>query len=301
MRSPRWVGFVALGLFASSASALATGRDDEKRACMAASEEAQVLRLHDKLRAAKDQLLVCARDVCPPVISHDCGQWLTEVNASLPTVVLSVLDAAGNDVAAVRVEVDGAPFVDRLGGTALPADPGEHTFVFFHGSDPPIVQKVIVREGEKNRLLSVRLSSVATGESGAPRGGPRTLVPAREAREGSPEEGRSSAMPILAWSLLGASAVGLGFGAYFEVTQVKDYGNLSSTCAPTHSCSASSVDTVTNDRVYGFVSLSAGLVAAGVGTTLLLLHHSRPGTPSSAWFDVAPSRRGGAALVGVSF
>ena len=31
----------------------------------ASPEEAQLLRIHGKLRAARDQLLVCARDVCP--------------------------------------------------------------------------------------------------------------------------------------------------------------------------------------------------------------------------------------------
>jgi hypothetical protein len=296
-------GLTLMAVLAWGASAHAVGRDDDKRECLAASESAQMLRMHNKLRESRDKLLVCAREVCPAVISHDCGQWLSEVTASLPTVVISALDPAGQDVGAVRVEVDGAPFLDKLDGSAVPVDPGDHTFVFFHQGDAPVTQKVIVREGEKNRLLSVRFpGAAAPAPSGAvvlpgpPAAAPALLVTPPE----TGEEKRSSATLILAWSLVAAGAVGLGFGAYFEVTQVHDYNTLSSTCAPSHMCSLSSVNTVTNDRVLGFVSLAAGIAAAGTGTVLLVLR-SRHGSEKAAWLGVAPSPSGAAATLHLSF
>jgi hypothetical protein len=80
-------------LSAWSAPAPAASKAEEKRVCAVASEEAQLRRIHGKLRGARDQLLICARDVCPTLVKHDCDHWLAEVDASMPTVVISALDA----------------------------------------------------------------------------------------------------------------------------------------------------------------------------------------------------------------
>jgi hypothetical protein len=289
------MGFVS----AWGASARAAGSPEDKRACAVASEEAQLRRIHGKLRGARDQLLVCARDVCPPLVKHDCEQWLAEVDGSMPTVVISALDGQGQDVGDVRVKLDDEPFLEKLGGSAVPIDPGEHTLRLQHGDDPPIEEKVIVREGEKNRLVRVQLQPIVA------------LVPTTPVRTSEVpvirSEPPSSTRSIVGYSVLGAGAVALGLGIYFEITQVNDYAAAKSSCPPT-TCT-SQKDTISNDRIFGGVFLGVGGAAAVVGTVVLLTRpsakDSRPsglGPPAGrlSW-DVAPTRGGAAALVSGSF
>ena len=55
-----------------------TARADDKEQCVAASEQAQTLKDEGKLRAARSQLLACARDVCPGIVRKDCDKWRCE-------------------------------------------------------------------------------------------------------------------------------------------------------------------------------------------------------------------------------
>jgi len=277
--------------------ARADGRAEDKRACIDASERAQASRAHGKLRGARDDLLVCARDTCPPLIAHDCGQWLQEVGASMPTMVISVVDAQGHDVGDVGVWVDGEPFLDRLEGAAVAIDPGRHVLRFRRGSAPPVEETVIVREGEKNRLLTVHLQATAAAAK-----------PVAETQE-TPLPARSLAMPIVAYSLIGVGAAAVGVGTYLEITQVNDLNTLKNTCAPTMTCAQSSVDTIAHDRIFAGVSLGVGVAAAGVGAILLLVRPSQSSVTAAgplgvfrgAWLDAAPTRGGGAAVVHGSF
>jgi len=291
-------GLVVGLLLALAPAAQAAGSADDKRACAVASEEAQLLRIHGKLRSAREQLLTCARDVCPPLVKHDCEQWLAEVDASMPTVVISALDAQGHDVGDVRVRVDDEPFLEKLSGTAVPIDSGEHVFRFQHGDDPPIEEKVIVREGEKNRLVEVKLQPIVALL-------PVPVAPVTSSISSpTKEEARSPSVPILAYSLLGAGAIALGFGTYFEIQQVNNFAAAKNGCSMTKSCMQSQVDTIANERIYGGVFLATGVAAAGVGVILLVTrgHASAPGpTRTGMWLDVTPTRGGGAAMLHGSF
>jgi hypothetical protein len=215
-------------------------------------------------------------------------------------VVISVLDAQGHDVGDVRVWVDDQPFVDKLDGNAAAIDPGSHVLRFQRGDAPPFEEVVIVREGEKNRLLAVRLPTPASSALGTHVGEPQE----------TPGQPRSLAMPVLGYSLIGVGAVAVGLGTYLEITQVNDLNTLKNTCGPTATCSQSSVDTISHDRVYAGISLGAGVAAAGVGALILLTRPSesrataggRPGLfGAGTWVDVAPTRGGGVAVVHASF
>src|ERR1700722_17013182 len=71
---------------------------DDKQICIAAAEDGQQSRLDGKLKAAREQFLVCARSGCPSQVRRDCSQWMTEVMAALPTIVLGARDPEGRDV-----------------------------------------------------------------------------------------------------------------------------------------------------------------------------------------------------------
>jgi hypothetical protein len=126
---------------------------DDREQCLAASSAGQDFRDANKLVEARTQLLACAREVCPAVVRRDCAEWLAQVDASMPTVVISVRDDKGSDIVAARVILDDAAFLDRLDGTAVPMNPGVHKVGIETAGMNPLEQQVVIRAGEKNRSL----------------------------------------------------------------------------------------------------------------------------------------------------
>ena len=128
------LSLVAAGLFARDVRA-----DDlsAKKACVDVHERAQELRQAGHLVAARDQLTTCSETPCPALIRTDCAQWLLEVDGIMPTIVLGARDAAGADLADVKVTCDGREIATRLDGRVVPIDPGEHVLHFEHDGSPP--------------------------------------------------------------------------------------------------------------------------------------------------------------------
>jgi hypothetical protein len=134
-----------------------TAHADDKADCIAASDKAQDMRQQDKLVEAREQLLICVRSVCPTAISTDCGQWLKEVETSLPTASVVAKDGAGNDLIAVKVTLDGVLWLPTLDGKARSIDPGPHKLTFETPGVPLVAQEIVIREGEKARAITVTL------------------------------------------------------------------------------------------------------------------------------------------------
>jgi hypothetical protein len=134
------------------ASALPT-----KEACVAANEEAQALRRRGRLLAARADLELCVNEGCPGPVREDCVERLADVNAAIPSVVLEVKDASGNDLSAVHVAIDGRAFADRIDGRALELDPGEHNFVFEAPGHAVAEKRAVILERDRARRLAVVL------------------------------------------------------------------------------------------------------------------------------------------------
>jgi hypothetical protein len=105
--------------------------------CLAATESSVKLGNEHKLRAERTRLLVCAATSCPADIRKDCVGRVEAVSAQIPTIIFAASDASGSDLSAVNVTMDGEALTERLDGTALSIDPGEHTFRF--ASAAPLV------------------------------------------------------------------------------------------------------------------------------------------------------------------
>ena len=148
-------------LYVVSVFALVIGsrsaRSDDLHECVSASATAQDLRRDHKLIEARAQLLICSREVCPRPVNHDCKEWLADVDSSMPTIVISLKDAAGVDVTSAHVLIDGALFTERLDGNSVAIDPGNHEIRIERWGTDPLVQDVLIREGEKNRSIAFSL------------------------------------------------------------------------------------------------------------------------------------------------
>jgi hypothetical protein len=138
----------------------ASAADPTVADCLHANAAAAHLRNAHKLRAAREQLLVCASASCPGDIQAECTRRSVDVDTSIPTIVFEVRDPAGNDLTAVSVSMDGKPFVDRLDGTAVAADPGLHTFRFETPGQPPVDMSFVVFEGQKDRRQHVVVGTI---------------------------------------------------------------------------------------------------------------------------------------------
>src|SRR5512141_1076550 len=106
-------------LFALPAGAAGPSKSEVKKACVAQADQGQQLRSDGKLALAKEQFAQCSRDECPGPLRQDCAQWMNEVVAALPSVVVGARDADGRDIVDVRVTVDGKEVATRLNGSPI--------------------------------------------------------------------------------------------------------------------------------------------------------------------------------------
>lgn len=261
----RRAALVSLAAALSSALWAGAARADEVDACISAAERSQVQRREGHLRTARDALLVCVRDACPGAIQKDCKRWLGEVEAAMPSIVIRAVDASDHDVIGVRVLVDGAQLAAALDGRALAVDPGEHLFRFEAGKIV-VDQRVVIREGERERMLSVRLPS------GAPRAA-----------------GGARAVPIGAWVIGGLGVAGVATGIGLWVQGRSERADLYATCGVKHDCAPSAVDRARRKLVGGDIAAGVGLVAVGAALWWGLAASSAPRVP----VDVRPVTGGG--------
>ena len=279
-----------LGLLASSALLSMSGVAfaDEREQCVAAADQAQDLRDKGFYRRAREQMLVCSRDVCPGAVKRDCAQWLTDLDTAAPTVVVSA-KVAGSDITAVKVSLDGQPLTDKLDGKPILVDPGEHTFRYETPGSAPKEEKVVIIVGQKNRVMNVAFSP----EAG--------LVTPPVAPEGD-----RAPIPIIAYVLGGVGVVGLGAATFFWLSGLGDKSHLEDTCGPKPgrlaSCSQSDVDSAHTKLVIGDVSGGIGIVALGAAAYFVIARPRVEAKAQTGWnVDVRPLPGGGAAFVGASF
>src|SRR5688500_13983692 len=176
MRQRKALIAATVGIVGTMFSETAAFADDREQ-CATAAERAQSLRDEGKYRRAREQMLICARDVCPGPIKSDCGKWLDQIERDAPTVVFGAKDG-GKDIVDVKVWMDGVVLTERLDGKPLVVDAGEHTFKFEHGG---VVkeEKVLVQAGQKGRAITVAFGQPATPPPPPPGTGEEgSLVPA---------------------------------------------------------------------------------------------------------------------------
>ncbi len=254
--------------------------DGDAVACAHAAESVQALRSAGKLVEALDQVPRCMQLQCPAFVRRDCEASRSDIEASLPTIVVRARGPGGEDVTAVRVLVDGRPFLDRLDGRAKPIDPGPHTLRFELPGATPAEKSVVVREGERMRAVDAVFAAPAgDGSSG----------------KGEDAAGAGRGFPWPAAILGGAGVVAVGAFAYLGLTGLSDYHALQGGCGANGSCKSSDVDPVRTKLWVADGLGVAGLLALGVaGWTW----YSWRG---DARVNLSPAPGGARAVVAVSF
>lgn len=283
------------------AEGVAFAGPDDREQCAASAEQAQQLRDEGKYRRAREQMLVCARDVCPGPIKSDCGKWLMELDRDAPTVVFGARDSKNADVLDVKVSMDGSPIQERLDGKPVLVDSGEHVFRFESKDGQVKEERVLVRAAEKARPIIATFPGSATPEKDP------TKEPGGSPVTGNGGGGEGSLVPALVVG--GIGVVALGSFAIFGIGGKNDVDDLQK-CKP--NCDEKDVDSARTKLIIADISLGVGVVALGVAAYMFF---TRPTVDTnkvqtsgatkkkdtSLRFDARPLTGGGYAGIGGTF
>jgi hypothetical protein len=269
-------------------------RADDKGRCISASEQGQQLRDSGKYQAARDAFAQCARDACPALVRRDCTRWLADVTQLWPSVVFGAKDPSGNDLTAVTVTADGTQLTATLDGKPVQLDPGDHVFRFEAKGFHAVERTVLVRAGEKSRLVVAQFGDVPA-------------TPAQNAGTGpAPSPAQTSApVPTGVWVFGGLALAAFGTEAFFGISGLDDRSSLySQPCAKTATCNPDDVKSVRTKFTVADIALGVGLVSAGLSAYLYFTRGSadvKAGDTHAAHFDVAPTVGGAAATWRLTF
>jgi hypothetical protein len=194
--------------------------------CLAASNASIRFDNEHRLRAERTELLACAATICPADIRNECIRRVDEVSAAIPTVIFEAKDAAGNDLAAVKVTMDNEVVAARLEGMAISLDPGVHTFFFEAPGRPAVQKQFVIRQGQKNRnelitfeTVPARQLTISRAEAQPDRSpspptgsGPQTQPQPEAGSEAGKHVGTQKTLAIVA---AGMGIAGLGVGTVF--------------------------------------------------------------------------------------
>ena len=299
----RWLSLLATF---STLFAVRTARADHAPTCGEAFDDSQVKRDDGKLLEARQLLRICGGSSCSPTQQSLCSEWLVDVEARVPSVVLAAKDRGGRDLVDVKVTLDGAQIATRLDGRAFDVDPGLHKFVFELADGTRAETTAVANERGKGIVVSVTLSTGgALPESGAaslsrdgsvsqsPGDAPAVsresaALPAANLPERRNGNGLRTAGIVVAASGIVGLAVGTVFG--MEALSTKSTHCSGDLCAPGSASQAYGQATAST------VAFVAGGVLLAGGVTLWVFAPRGGGSKTAMSFGVAPtSGRGGEA------
>jgi hypothetical protein len=278
-RAPsRWYGACALLCLLSVTTSVSAAADPTTADCLAANERSIAFRNRHELRAARAELLICATSSCPEDVRTECARRVTEVNAQMPTIVFEIKDRDDNDLSAVAVAMDGQRLVERLEGTALSIDPGEHVFVFSVAGEPPVEKRLVIRESEKGRRERIIIGSqqpespVAVSQVPASWGTSNTQDPVA-VQDSNPGNGKS-VRRVIGVVAAGVGAAALGVALYEQLTARSRYAASERAAQSTNYAVAETAqplyDQASDAQTYAIVFGAVGAVSLGTGVVLIL-------------------------------
>lgn len=270
------------------ASALVSARapaadPDEKTQCIGASDQGQQLRDDGKFKLAREAFTRCSRATCPGMVRQECAQWLVDLDAKAPTVVIDATDDKGNDLVDVTVAVDGVALAAKLDGLPMTVDGGDHVFRYETPGFPPVEDNVTIRAGEKNRVLKVRFIP------SPPPSSPGPSAPAPESR-------RSSAPPMPAWIFTGVAVGAFASETYFGLAGISQFNQDKAPGGCAGHCTPSEIASLKTQFTIADVSLGIGVVSACFAAYFFLRPRA-PNPGAATAFDFVPHSGGGVATV----
>jgi hypothetical protein len=246
---------VAHGADASPKRGVALQSNANKAQCVAALDEGQSLQSSRRLKDARARYMACAAETCPGVVREDCSKLLNDVEAALPSIVLSA-KVDGHDVTDAKMLLDGQAPEGAEEGRSIVVDPGAHVARFERMGSAPIEVRIVAKEGEKNRQVvgSFIIPRIATTQ-------PVNIT--------SEKRG----LPILPIALAGTGALAIGGSFLLRADANSRAEDLQARCAP--ACDAAERDSLSDRLVLANVGLAVGLTALAASAVTWILDSKR--------------------------
>ncbi len=113
------------------------------------------------LKQARELFIRCAKASCGSPLRDECTTRFTQLSTDIPSVVPVVSDESGNPQTDVEVRVDGERLTTSLDGHSFVLDPGVREFSFSKDGRVFATQRLMIIQGQRNRLVSVSLQPTA--------------------------------------------------------------------------------------------------------------------------------------------
>lgn len=247
------------------ALAPATAAADTK-ACIASHASAQRETKAGHPKQAAQLYTACGSDnTCPEQLRAECAALLEQVKGTVPSVIFSAIDGKGADVSNAKVYADEQLLADGLDGRAIELEPGKYHLRFVLPDNSTLTNDVLVREGEKNRLIEVRAPLEKKPEPVAP-----TPLVKQAPLQAAPPQPVEKSTPVGAWVATGIAVVGFGTFGTFALLGSSDKKKLDD-CAPSCPDSAHGTrDSLKTKFLVADVGLGVGAASAVLAGVLFL-------------------------------
>jgi hypothetical protein len=227
---------------------------NEGQRCMEAFGRSQRLRRKAKLLDAREQLLICAQASCLDVLRTKCAEWLEEVEADVPSLVVAITDRRGQTPTKGRVVIDGERVPIALRGRAVDLDPGRHVIEVKLPDGEAATRSITMLQGQKNQSV---VFDFEPPPPPLPEPAPVTIV-----------RDRGNNVPALvAFSIGGAALVA---GIITGALAFKDESDLNEQCDET-GCTQAEIDNGLALAHASTATFAIAGVAAVLGVTFLFV------------------------------
>jgi hypothetical protein len=185
--------------------------------CVAAHDDAGLLRRTDKWLDARAAMQRCADDACPIAIRSDCRTWLDELAAALPTLLV-VVERDDDGRRPVRLELDGRSLELHEKHGPIEVTPGRHRLLLSLDGYPAVTVEVTLAKGEKNHVVRARFLRPKVTVPPPPVAPPRSRV--------------SRPVPLATYLYGGGSLVAFATSAVLLGAALDAQANARDDCAP---------------------------------------------------------------------
>lgn len=267
------------------------------KSCINSHESGQVEAKAGRLKHAAELFAACgAMEDCPTAVRAECVELYRDVAKSLPTVIFSVVDEQGNDITNVQVYAANQLLTASLDGRALALDPGKYSLKFAFPKGEPVETDVLVREGEKNRVITVKAQVRTPAKSSTP-----VSVQDRVSSEADATNANTrDALPLGVWVSAGVGATAIASWGVFALLGRSKQSKVDE-CSP--KCDASlhgDFDAMRRDYLVADISLGVAVASAGAATWFLLSNNSAPSVQSAMYATKRSARLSLLPLLSVS-
>jgi hypothetical protein len=192
-------------------------------------------------------------------VRADCLHWLDELESAIPTIVVVAVSDRGDEID-VNVTIDGQLTTRQLDGKAIELNPGFHQIAFERPGFAPQEMRLILGQGEKNRIIRLDYRTKPPAPAAPPLSIPLTPTPIG-----------TRPVSVLTYVFAGAAVAALGTATYFAIRAESARNDAKRNCEPL--CSRTVVDDVRQKALYSDLSSGVALLSAGMAA---LLYVTRP-------------------------